>query len=253
MERKILIVGNWKMNKDVSEAVVFAKEFYPEPGGFGDVDVAVCPPFTAMAALKEAFTNTGIMLGAQNVFYEDRGAFTGEVSPSMLKDLGCKFVIIGHSERREHMKETDKEIGRKVMVALKHRLTPILCVGEDLKQREMGRAVGFVRVQVDKALVDLSSEEMGRVVIAYEPVWAIGTGRTPTSGQVEEMCQAIRATVAGMAGAVAQGMRILYGGSVQKENIAQFVQEPNIDGALVGGASLRAADFRELIAQAQVR
>jgi triosephosphate isomerase len=253
VERKTLIVGNWKMNKDVPEALVFAQDFCARLEGLGDVDVAVCPPFTAMAALKEAFAGSGVMLGAQNVFYEDRGAFTGEVSPGMLKDLGCRFVIIGHSERRQHMKETDKEISRKVQVALRHDLTPILCVGEDLKQREMGRAQGFVRVQVDQALVDLSSQEVGRMVIAYEPIWAIGTGRTPSSDAAEEMCQTIRTTVAGMAGAVAQHMRILYGGSVQKENIAQFVREPNIDGALVGGASLQAADFRELIAQAQAR
>jgi triosephosphate isomerase len=249
----MLIVGNWKMNRTIVESVEFAKVFLSEAEGLGDVDVAICPPFTALTAMKGALEGSPVMLGAQNVFYQEQGAYTGEISPGMLKDAGCRFVIIGHSERREHMQETDEAISLKVHLALKQGLTPILCVGENLQQRQMGRAIGFVRVQVDKALVDLSSDEMGKVVIAYEPIWAIGTGKTPSSREAEEMCQAIRTTLAGMTGAIAQEIRILYGGSVQKENIAQFVNEPNIDGALVGGASLRATEFRELIEQAKRR
>jgi triosephosphate isomerase len=165
--------------------------------------------------------------------------------------LGCGLVIIGHSERREKMEESDEAIALKIQAALNHNLAPILCVGENLKLREQGRAMGYVRSQVDRALVDLSSEEMGRVTIAYEPIWAIGTGQNATAEEAEEMCKAIRSTVAGMAGAVAHEMRVLYGGSVNKENIAEFMSQPNIDGALVGGASLSAADFLALIERAR--
>jgi triosephosphate isomerase len=251
VERKPLIAGNWKMHKTLAEAREFAGAFAAGPDEWPGVDVVVCPPFTALAALQEAFEGSAVMLGAQDMFYEKQGAYTGEISGSMLQDLSCRFVIVGHSERREFIREMDEFIGLKVHAALVQGLTPILCVGENLKQREQGKALGFVRGQVEKALVDLSSAEMGGVVIAYEPIWAIGTGKTATSEEAERMCQAIRMTVAGMAGGVAQEMRILYGGSVNKENIAELMREPNIDGALVGGASLKAAEFRGIIEQAR--
>ncbi|MCL1790804.1 MAG: triose-phosphate isomerase [Peptococcaceae bacterium] len=251
MERKPLIAGNWKMYKTLAEAREFAKEFAAGPNEWPDVDVVICPPYTALAALQEALEGSAVMLGAQDMFHEKQGAYTGEISAGMLKELSCRFVIIGHSERREHIRETDESISLKVHAALSQGLTPILCVGENLKQREQGKALGFVRGQVEKALVDLSSTEMGGVVIAYEPIWAIGTGKTATSEEAGKMCQAIRTTVAGMAGGVAQEMRILYGGSVNKGNIAELMRESHIDGALVGGASLKAAEFREIIQQAR--
>lgn len=249
--RRPLIAGNWKMNKTIQEARDFALIFQEKVADVTDMDLVICAPFTALAALKDELEETIIHIGAQNMFYQLNGAYTGEVSPLMLVDLACTHVIIGHSERREYLKETDEMIARKVKTALEVGLTPILCVGESLAQREEGKALGFVRGQVEKDLADLNSDELSKVVIAYEPIWAIGTGRTASAQDAQEMCDAIRSTLAGIAGAVAQEVRILYGGSVKADNIAELMAQPDIDGALVGGASLDPQGFAELIRNAR--
>lgn len=249
-KRHPIIAGNWKMNKTVREAQDYAVKLLTRIGNVTDVDVVVCAPFTALSTLKDELEESVIHIGAQDLFWVASGAFTGEISAEMLVDVACTYVIIGHSERREILKETDEEIAKKIKAALKAGLTPILCVGENLAQREEGRALGIVRVQVQKDLADLSSEDLKRVVIAYEPLWAIGTGKTSSSQDAQDMCEAIRSTLAGIAGIVADDVNILYGGSVKADNIAELMAQPDIDGALVGGASLDADGFAQLIENA---
>lgn len=249
--RRPIIAGNWKMYKTSQEARDFALSIQEKVEDVTDLDMVVCAPFTALHTLKEELEESIIHIGAQNMFHEESGAFTGEISPLMLLDMACTYVIIGHSERREHMKENDELIAKKVKMALDKGLVPILCVGENLSMREGGKAIGFVRGQVEKNLMDLSPTELRKVVIAYEPIWAIGTGKTASSQDAQEICTAIRTTISGISGAVAQEIRILYGGSVKPSNIAELMTQPDIDGALVGGASLDAQGFAELIHNAR--
>ena len=245
--RKPLIAGNWKMNKTGKEAVGLIEELKKELSG-NDVDVAVCPPFTALRDAADALKNTDVKLGAQNVFYEDAGAFTGEISAAMLRDLGVEMVILGHSERRGIFGETDQVINKKIKKVLKSGMVPILCVGETLEQRERGRTEEVVQRQVTNGLSGLTKEEIGSVVIAYEPVWAIGTGKSATAEEADRVIGYIRGILKGLADeGCADEIRILYGGSVKSGNAASLMGRPNIDGALVGGASLKADEFLGII------
>lgn len=248
--RKPLIAGNWKMNKTGAEAAVLIQEI--REGYNGDaVEVAVCPPFTALRDAREALNGTNIRLGAQNVYHEESGAFTGEVSIPMLQHLGVELVIVGHSERRQIFGESDELINKKVAKVLKSGLVPILCVGETLEQREAGRTRDLVRHQVMEGLKGLTEEEIGKVIIAYEPVWAIGTGRSATAEDANGVIEYIRGILGELAGKDrADTIRILYGGSVNKENAASLLGQPHIDGALVGGASLKADQFLGIIRSA---
>lgn len=247
VQRRSIIAGNWKMYKNSQEARDFAVSFQEQVADVTDMDMVICAPFTVLHVLKEELEESIIHIGAQNMYPEEAGAFTGEISPLMLLDMACTYVVIGHSERREHMKEDDMLIARKVKLALDKGLIPILCVGENLALREGGKALAFVRGQVEKNLMDLTPAELRKVVIAYEPIWAIGTGKTASAQDAQEICTAIRSTIAGISGSVAQEIRILYGGSVKPSNIAELMAQPDIDGALVGGASLDSKGFAELI------
>ena len=245
--RKPLIAGNWKMHKTVPEAVSLVKELKELLTEIKDREVLVCPPFTAIYAVKSEIEESPIKLGAQNMFYEEKGAFTGEISPLMLKDLGCSYVILGHSERRHIFGETDKLINKKVASAVDHGLVPILCVGELLEERESGKTKNVVERQLLEGLKGL--KEGDEFVIAYEPVWAIGTGKTATPEQAQEVHGFIRELLAENFGREkAERVRILYGGSVKPENIKGLMEMPDIDGALVGGASLKAASFAKIVA-----
>jgi triosephosphate isomerase len=247
--RRYLMAGNWKMHKTVAEAVELAiairagLEARPP-----DLDVVVCPPFTALQAVGQVLKGSRITLGAQNMHWEREGAFTGEISPVMLKDVGCSFVILGHSERRHIFGEADEGIGNKVRAAVAHGLTPLICVGETLSERESGRTLEVVERQVERALRHLGAAEAARIVISYEPVWAIGTGRAATPLQAQEVQSFIRKRVAISHGdGPAEVLRVLYGGSVKPDNIGDLMAEGDIDGALVGGACLRADSFLGII------
>jgi len=245
--RKPIIAGNWKMNKTVSEAIALVKELIPLVKE-AQAEVVVCPPYICLPAVKEALAGTNIRLGAQNVHWEDAGAFTGEVSPVMLKDLGVEYVIIGHSERRQYFGETDQTVNRRVKAALRHDLIPIICVGETLEQREQGITAQLVANQTKAALEGLTAEMVKQVVIAYEPVWAIGTGRTATAEDANEVIGIIRTTIAETFGKdVADVVRIQYGGSMNPSNASELMSMPEIDGGLIGGASLKAADFAKVV------
>jgi len=245
--RKPVIAGNWKMHKTVEEAVAFV-ETVKAASLAEDVEAVICAPFLALPALVGETSGTRIGIGAQNVHFEEKGAFTGEISVPMLQAVGVKYVIIGHSERRQYFNETDETVNRKVKAAHAGGLIPIVCVGESLEERENGRTQEVVGVQVKRGLEGLSSEEMKRTIIAYEPVWAIGTGKASTAEDAEETISFIRQTVADLFGdQVANEVRIQYGGSVKPENIRSFMEQPNIDGALVGGASLEADSFLQLV------
>lgn len=248
--RRQIIAGNWKMYKDSREASTYAAKFLELVEDVTEPDLVLCAPFTALSAMKDELEESVVHLGAQNMFWAAEGAYTGEISAQMLLDMACTYVIIGHSERREILQETDEMIAKKVKAALNAGLKPILCVGENLNQREDGRALATVRGQVERDLPDLTPGELRRVVIAYEPIWAIGTGRTASSADAQEMCAGIRSTVAGIAGAVADEISILYGGSVKEGNIRELMAEADIDGALVGGASLDPEGFARLIRNA---
>ncbi|QYR21536.1 triose-phosphate isomerase [Paenibacillus sp. sptzw28] len=245
--RKPIIAGNWKMFKTVSEAV----SFFADVKGKAEVDgveSVICAPYTTLPALVEAAKGTSIAIGAQNVHFEDNGAFTGEISGVMLKDLGVKYVIIGHSERRAYFAETDETVNKKVHAAFKHGLTPIVCVGEKLEEREADQTKDVCKVQTEAAFQGLSAEQAAEVVIAYEPIWAIGTGKSSTSADAEDVIAYIRGIVEGQYdAATAAAVRIQYGGSVKPNNIAEYMGQPNIDGALVGGASLEAASYIQLV------
>ena len=239
--RKILAAGNWKMNKTASEASEFIKELTESVKGAKN-DVLICVPFTNLETAVRLAEGTNVKVGAQNMDYHDSGAYTGEVSADMLLDAGVKYVVIGHSERREYYNETDKTVNLKVLRALEKGITPVLCCGESLEQREGGITFDWVRMQIKLALAGV--EDVTKVVIAYEPIWAIGTGKTATSEQAEEVCGAIRECVASLYGKdAAENTTILYGGSVNAKNAAELFAMENIDGGLVGGASLKTADF----------
>jgi len=245
--RKKIVAGNWKMNKTASEAVALIEEIRKETEGVSAVEIVVCPPFTNLKDAAAACAGTHVMLGAQNVHWEASGAFTGEISGAMLKDLGVQYVIIGHSERRQYFGETDETVNRRVRAALAVGLIPIVCVGETLAERDAGQMESVVVRQTKEGLADLG-EDLGRVVIAYEPVWAIGTGRTASPAQAQEVHALIRRTLAEIAGGdVANTIRIQYGGSMNPKNVKGLMAQSEIDGGLIGGASLKAADFAQVV------
>jgi triosephosphate isomerase len=247
--RRPLIAGNWKMNLDRAGAVALAADVAGRAKDFPDVDLAVCPPFVYLDAVRAALAGSPVALGAQDMYYESAGAFTGEVSPTMLVDLGCRFVILGHSERRHIFGETDEQVNRKVRAALAASLAPIVCVGELLAQREAGRTAAVIRAQFDASLANVAADEMARSIIAYEPVWAIGTGKVATPQQAEEVHMDLRKILADRYNTTtADAVRILYGGSVKAGNAAELLAQKNVDGALVGGASLRADEFFGIVA-----
>jgi triosephosphate isomerase len=243
-----IIAGNWKMNKNVTEAVELVRALCDATADVEKVEMVVCPPFVSLTAVKEVLSGSKIGLGAQNVFWEEKGAFTGEISALMLKGLAT-YVIIGHSERRQYFGETDVTVNKRVKAALAHGLLPIMCVGETLAQREAGETSSVVTTQVTNGLAGLSAEEVRSIVVAYEPVWAIGTGRASNGEDANlVVAQNIRTPIGKLFGeAVAQSVRVQYGGSVTPANIEEFMSVPEIDGALVGGASLKVADFVEII------
>ena len=244
MNRKPFIAGNWKMHKTIAEAVSLVNAILPHQPDPKEVEVAVAPPFTALAAVAEVIKYTPLKLSAQNLFWEKEGAYTGEVSPLMLKDVGCEYVIIGHSERRQYFGETNEMINKKVKAALAFALKPILCVGEKLEEREKGETFEVVKRQLLGGLAELTQEEVLKITIAYEPVWAIGTGKTASPAQAQEVHAFLRKLLAENWGEeIAQKVRILYGGSIKPENIKALMQEEDVDGGLVGGASLKAESF----------
>ena len=248
MARTRFVCGNWKMHKTTGEARDLVRALAPlVADAAGKVQVAVAPPFTALAAVAEAIRGTPIELAAQNVHWEAQGAFTGEISPAMLADVGVKHVIIGHSERRQLFGETDAGVHRKAAAVLKAGLLPIVCVGETLEEREGGRTLDVVSRQVKGALDGLAAADVARLTIAYEPVWAIGTGKTATTAQAQEVHAAIRRLLASMVAGSAERVRIQYGGSVKPDNAAELMAQLDVDGALVGGASLKAPDFSQIV------
>jgi triosephosphate isomerase len=247
-ELRKLIAGNWKMHTTLAEARELARGIVQGLGPAPTAEVTVAPPYTALAAVAEVLAGTPVRLAAQDVFWEEKGAYTGAISPVMLVDVGCSQVIIGHSERRQHFGETDATVNRKVKAALKAGLGPIVCVGETLAEREAGLTLKVVERQIQEGLAGLPADAASRLVIAYEPVWAIGTGRTATPAQAQEVHAFIRTFLPDLLGT--PQVRILYGGSVTPDNAAILLAEPDIDGALVGGASLKAASFLAIIAAA---
>jgi len=246
--RKPLLAGNWKMHKTPGEAVEFVTDLKNRIAGVEDRDVLVAPPFPALTGVAEALQGTRIFLAGQNLHWEEQGAFTGEVSAPMLRAAGCTHVIVGHSERRRYFGETDPGVAKKAHAAFAHGLLPIICVGETLEQREGGETLTVVERQVRGALAHLDQAQTARAVLAYEPVWAIGTGKVASPAQAQEVHAAIRAVVAGVTSkAVAEAVRILYGGSVKAGNVDDLMRQPDLDGALVGGASLKADDFARIV------
>jgi triosephosphate isomerase (TIM) len=251
MGRRPFIAGNWKMNLDLAGAVSLAKALVREAEGKDGVDLAVCPPNVYLESVGKAVAGTKIGLGAQNMYSEKKGAFTGEVSAPMLKDFGCTYVILGHSERRHIFRETDAEINDKVYAALEAGLTAIVCVGETLAEREAKKTMRVVRRQFEGSLSGLTARQLGKIVIAYEPVWAIGTGKNATPEEAEEVHLDLRNIIADRYNReVAESVRIQYGGSVKPDNAASLLSQPDIDGALVGGASLKADQFMGIVAGA---
>jgi triosephosphate isomerase (TIM) len=252
--RKPFVAGNWKMNKTAEEARVLVAELLPELQSVPSIDRAVCPPFPYLLSISNMLTGTGVSLGAQNMFYEESGAYTGEVSPKMVAEF-CQYVILGHSERRQYFGETDETVNLKTKAAYAVGLTPIVCVGETLEENEAGRTAEVVQRQVRQGLQGLTVEQAHSLVIAYEPVWAIGTGRAATAeGANAVLANYIRPTLLDMFGQeVAQAVRIQYGGSVNAKNAGEYFSQPDIDGALVGGASLKAPDFVAIVKAAAQR
>lgn len=246
--RKPIIAGNWKLNNTSKEALELVTLLKRDLIDIDAVDIVVCPVFTVLAEVKDVLFETNIGVGAQNLYWEDSGAFTGEVSAPMIKDTGAQYVIIGHSERRQFFGETNETVNKKIKAALKHGLIPIVCIGEVLAEREANKTFDVIQNQCDGSLANLSKEEFEKMVIAYEPVWAIGTGKTATPEQAQEVHQFIRQWIQKQYGeSTASVLRIQYGGSVKAENIAELMAKPDIDGALVGGASLKADSFTKII------
>lgn len=246
--RKIVIAGNWKMNKVYQEATAFTEEVSQKLPQSDRVEAIICAPFPYLSALVENTKQTALKIAAQTMHYEENGAYTGEVSPAMLEDIGVSHVVIGHSERREYYGETNETVNKKAIAAHQHQLIPIICVGETLEQREANETVAHVREQVTAALTLLTEGQIAKTIIAYEPIWAIGTGKTATSEQANEVCQAIRQVVAELTSdETAAQVVIQYGGSVKPDNIDELLAQSDIDGALVGGASLEADSFLQLV------
>ena len=242
-----MIAGNWKMNTTVSEAIELVKTMRAELDKIGNVDKVICPPFVSLATVRELIKDSSIKLGAQNIFFAEKGAYTGEISPPMIADL-CEFVIIGHSERRQYFNETGEIVNKKIVAALKVGLKPILCIGERLEENEAGKTEEVVTEQLRSSLADI--DNLNGLSIAYEPIWAIGTGKAATGEQANEAISLIRRNIAGLYDdIIARDMRILYGGSVTAANATEFMRQPEIDGALVGGASLKATEFLSIVTQ----
>ena len=248
MARRYFIAGNWKMNKTSSEAAALAKGVVEAVGNVSNVDIAICPTFTSLESAEKAIEGSNVKLGAQNMYFEQSGAYTGEISAAMLRELHCAYVILGHSERRQYFKECDCLINKKVKAAVASSLKPILCVGETLEERESGKTIEVVSKQTKGGLEGLSSDEALKVVVAYEPVWAIGTGKTATPAMAQEVHAEIRKVLAEMFGAnVAEKIQILYGGSMKPENADELLAQKDIDGGLIGGAALKADSFAALV------
>jgi len=244
---KPLIIANWKMNKGIKEAVSFIKEFKPLIKDIKNVEIVICPPFTLLSEVNKSIKGSNIDLGAQNMHFEEKGAYTGEVSPLMLKDAGCEYVILGHSERRQYFNETDDFINKKVKAALKNKLKPILCIGETLQQRNNDRTTEIIETQLMDCLDGINENEIKNIVVAYEPVWAIGTGKNATPEQAEEVHKFIRSLLSKKYNKkISDNVRIIYGGSVKPDNIKDLMAMGNINGALVGGASLDAKSFAQI-------
>lgn len=246
--RKPIIAGNWKMNKTLSEATGFLEEVSKLIPQADQIDSVVCAPALYLNQLVQSAEGTDVKIGAQNMHFEESGAFTGEISPISLADIGVSYVILGHSERREMFNETDEAVNKKAHAAFKHNLTPIVCCGETLEQREAGETNDFVGGQIEKGLAGLTEDQLKQTVIAYEPIWAIGTGKSSSSEDANEVCAHIRSVVADkFSKEAAEAIRIQYGGSVKPENIKEYMAQPDIDGALVGGASLKPDSFLQLL------
>lgn len=246
--RKNIIAGNWKMNKTLAEATQFVDAVVGKIPADDKAEAIVCAPFPYLATLVEKTKGTNLKVSAQNMHFEDNGAYTGEVSPVMLKDLGVTHVVLGHSERREYFAETDETVNKKAHAAFNHGLTPIVCVGETLEQREANQTMSLVETQVKKGLAGLSNDQVAKTIIAYEPVWAIGTGKTASSEDANEVCAHIRNVVKSITDeATAEAVIIQYGGSVKPSNVDELLAQSDIDGALVGGASLEADSFLQLV------
>ncbi len=246
--RKTVIAGNWKMNMTATETKKFAEDIRKIMPRAKWCETLICVPACNISVAAKAFKDLRISVGAENVYFEEKGAYTGEVSADMLKDLGVKYVIIGHSERRQYFGETDVTVNKKVHAALEAGLHPIICVGESLEQREMGVTMELIALQVKSALSGVSAEKVRKCVIAYEPIWAIGTGKTATAEQAAEVCTAIRATIRNLYGArVARSITIQYGGSMNPKNAAELLAQPDVDGGLIGGASLKPDQFVDII------
>ena len=245
--RRPFFCGNWKLNGSIAESLALATDVRNGVSALHDVDVAVAPCFTALYPVAKRLEDGPVTVAAQDCFWEDKGAFTGEVAPSQLADVGCKFVIVGHSERRQLFGELDAAVNLKARAALRAGLTPIICIGETLTERDAGETIGRVQAQLDAALADMSDGELERIVIAYEPVWAIGTGRNATPAQAQEVHHFIRTRVAMRAPTLAPRLRILYGGSMKPDNVRALMAEEDVDGGLVGGASLSAESFVRLV------
>ncbi|WP_099468481.1 triose-phosphate isomerase [Konateibacter massiliensis] len=246
MSRRKIIAGNWKMNKTPSEAVALVNELKPLVAN-EEVDVVFCVPAISIIPCMEAAKGTNIHIGAENMYFEESGAFTGEIAPNMLTDVGVKYVVLGHSERREYFAETDITVNKKVKKAFEHGITPIVCCGESLEQREQGVTIDFIRQQIKIAFLDVTADQAKSAVIAYEPIWAIGTGKVATTEQAQEVCAAVRVCIAEIYDqATAEAIRIQYGGSVTAASAAELFSQPDIDGGLVGGASLK-PDFGQIV------
>ncbi|HHU63985.1 MAG TPA: triose-phosphate isomerase [Clostridiales bacterium] len=246
--RTPIIAGNWKMNKTPREAVELSTQLKADLADVKGVEIVICPTFVCLPAVKEVINGSNIKLGAQNMHWEEKGAYTGEVSPSMLVDIGVEYVIIGHSERRQYFAETDETVNKKVLSALSYDLKPIICVGETLEQREQGLTEELVASQTKEALNGLVTDAVKKVVIAYEPIWAIGTGRTASAKDANDVISVIRKTIGSMYGQdIAEQVRIQYGGSVNGGNARELMAMPQIDGALVGGASLKSDEFYKIV------
>ena len=247
-ERKLIIAGNWKMNKTVAEALVLVRGLKLELAGVKEVDIVVCPPFTALGEVSKAILDSNLRLGAQNMSENNAGAFTGEIAAGMLKEFSVRYVILGHSERRQYQKESDALIAKKALAVHAAALKPIVCVGETLAEREGGLMEKVLKTQVTGSLAGLTKDQMAETIVAYEPVWAIGTGKTATTAQAQEAHAFIRKTLAAMFDdAVARRVRIQYGGSVKPSNARELMGQPDVDGALVGGAALEVRSFADII------
>lgn len=248
-----VIAGNWKMNKTIVESVSLVKELKDFVRGIKGVDIVVCPPFTFLWVVKEIINDTNIHLGAQNMYWETKGAFTGEISSLMLKDVGCEYVILGHSERRQFFKEASGEVANKTKAALSVNLTPIVCVGENLEEKESGKTESIIEQEIKALFPKIDSTLAARIIVAYEPIWAIGTGKSSSTQDANLIIKFIRELFSSEYGSkIAERIRILYGGSVNPKNISEFMNESDIDGALVGGVSLHALSFSQIIKATEI-